>query len=445
MTQDAQEDLAAFWQELQLEEKTLVQFFSSKGCDTSFDLPESGLSLYILNSLPSNTVATMQNILGMPRTTLDDQAVDKLLEGIPFSGWVGKDGSLFTFTKYAQFDPGWTTSLFYYIAVKTGLIKKAEMPPHQPIDLSLWDKFTVIMNGDWGTGYWQDGAKDCPAKQVMASIQRHRADIAVHLGDEYYAGTNTTVAGAPGEEATHFSDLWDPRTQYSFALGSNHGMYDGENGLVHQTLASPTFAAQGGTSIFVIKTRYWNIVGLDSARDNPSTLFEVGYIGQNQITLLQQVGADGKKVMILTHHNALSLDGKERMPIWSQVVKALGRDPDYWVWGHKHIGTAYSSFSAAGNTKAFCFGHGAIPVGVASQLLQADGSFIPQVTYYAHTPLPDPDIAQEKRVMNGYALFDFNGDSVMVQMYNQLGQLEWNSGTAGNAAGKQINLEELGQ
>ncbi len=429
-----------FWAELGEREKDVLAMLNEPTSET----PEDGsLLLYFLNHYDAIMSERMKRNLGLPDSSIsvydferlmtsshggksDKKTDDEMLFDIPLEGMLDSGGNLYNLTRYAQLDPGWSTSLAYYLGYRVGHIKLAPVGEPVTVDFSDRDEMSILVVGDWGTGYWHDGGRPSPAQQVMLSMQKHPADITIHLGDEYYAGTRETVDGKPGEEAFNFTSIWNPGTPYSFALGSNHGMYDGENGLRYITLDSSKFASQKQATTFAILLKEWVIVGLDTARYDPSDLFLKGALNEEQGRFLQEMGQSGKKVMVVTHHNGLSLDGKtQNNPLWNQVREYLGRDPDYWIWAHIHQGAVYSDQSAAGTTAARCWGHGAIPVGRASVMYQSDGSLVPEVAYYSDTPYPDPDREQKLRILNGYGLLKFSGHSVTEQMYDQHGSLQW--------------------
>lgn len=427
-----------FWAELTEREQEVLAMLD----DPRSEAPEDGsLLLFFLNHHDDALAGRLRQSLDLPASGIDKHDFARLLPvtddvyvqnseqslfDIPIEGRLDSGGNLYNFTKYAQLDPGWSTSLAYYLGYRMGHITLAPVADPVTVDLSDRGDMSVLVVGDWGTGYWDDGGNPSPAQQVMVSMQNHPADLTIHLGDEYYAGTRRTIDGSPGEEAFNFTSIWNPGTEFSFALGSNHGMYDAENGLRYITLNSPKFNAQQQATTFGILLQDWVIVGLDTARYDTSDLFLKGALNEAQGEFLQKMGQLGKKVMVVTHHNGLTLDGsRQNNPLWGQVKQYLGREPDYWIWAHIHQGAAYSDKSAAGNTVARCWGHGAIPVGRASVMYQSDGSLVPEVDFYSDTPYPDPDREQELRILNGYGLLNFSGTTVTEQMYDQHGNLQW--------------------
>lgn len=429
-TEEQQAALGQFWAELKVREQDVYNIIAGHPEED----PEDGsLLLYFLNNYDPALAARMKQTACMPPSQISTEEFETLLPAgtietldVPIEGWLDSGGNLYNATKYSQLDPGWSTALAYYMGYKVGHIHLAPLGKPTVIDLSEEDDVDVLVVGDWGTGYWDDSGNPSPAQQIMFSMQQHPALITLHLGDEYYAGTQTTLTGKPGEEAFNFTNLWDPGTSYSFALGSNHGMYDAENGLRYITLNSPKFAPQKQTTTFAIVLKEWVIVALDTARYDTSDLFLKGAINEAQGEFLKEMGQLGKKLLLVTHHNGLSLDGKEQNnPLWSQINSALGRDPDYWIWAHVHQGVAYSKSSAAGNTVGRLLGHGGIPVGRASVLYQKDGSWVPEVEFYSDTPYENPDREQKLRISNGYGLLNFSGLTVTEQLFDQYGNLQW--------------------
>ncbi|NKF15342.1 metallophosphoesterase, partial [Rhizobium sp. BUS002] len=72
-----------------------------------------------------------------------------------------------------------------------------------------------------------------------------------------------------------------------------------------------------------------------------------------------------KKLMVLSHHQGFDITGHHKTALYQPVCDALGREPDYWYWGHLHNGIVYAP---QGGLHARCAGHGAIPYGTTSEL-----------------------------------------------------------------------------
>ncbi|HEX7295436.1 MAG TPA: hypothetical protein VF251_06770, partial [Pyrinomonadaceae bacterium] len=184
-------------------------------------------------------------------------------------------------------------------------------------------------------------------------------------------------------------------------------------------------------------------IGLDSAYYDKSDLFMNGALTDaNQINFIKGLNTANKKVIVLTHHNPTNIEGTgtaqgaTQLPLWNQVLSALGRPPDYWYWGHVHNAMVYSntSFAAQNGVNARCAGHGAIPFGVAWGLQNPDGTNKPSVEYYAHELLSsayeNTDLQQTNRVLNGFAMLTIGPDTIKEDFIDQTGAVRWSQTTA---------------
>ena len=160
---------------------------------------------------------------------------------------VGADGTLWGLGKYLQFDPGWAEALVHYFENRDHKAPFRTAP--RVIDIADTVRLGIV--GDWGTGFWRP---DTGAERVRDLMAADRADINIHLGDTYYAGSSA-------EEPSKLVAPWPAGAQASFTLNSNHEMYDGARAYFDVALAAPAFAAQGGTSYFALRNTHWLIVG----------------------------------------------------------------------------------------------------------------------------------------------------------------------------------------
>jgi Calcineurin-like phosphoesterase len=233
----------------------------------------------------------------------------------------------------------------------------------------------LVLFGDWGTGISQAAGK------VVAQARRYVDDAqgevhVIHLGDTYYSGT-------PCEAQRHILDLWPVTTDQAHRVGSwtlngNHDMYSGGHGYFETTLGDPRFARQraGGrpTSWFHLKgRRTWDVVGLDTAYDNPiaafhdERLFMFGRLGSLHGAQAGYVNdlstAPDRRLLLLSHHQVFSAydyDITRDNLLRHKLEPALARNHVHaWFWGHEHDCMAYESFR--GVTAAWVIGHGAVP------------------------------------------------------------------------------------
>lgn len=352
---------------------------------------------------------------------IDTANYNALVNQVVHGGLVAADGTIFGDGQYEQIDPRWLFSLAdYLIVVTTG--DMAPFSNKQVLPIALKDnqgQVKIALVGDWGTGSFIDGE----AINVMTQIMGLSPDYLIHLGDVYYAGTNADFLPVD-EEMNNFLNDWPNSSQLpagnSFMLNSNHEMYSGAKGYFNVGLADNRFSQQLGTSYFALQYAGWTILGLDSAYYSSSAMFMSGSLGTNgvQSGWIQGLRSNGQplspnKVIVMTHHNALSYDGlAEDTTYWNQITSALNGDPAAWYWGHAHDGVAYKSPTVTQRTTlARCVGHGAVPYGDAFGCASSS-----QVDYYSHTPAPNPP-----RVYNGFVLLTIAASGVITEEFYEQG------------------------
>jgi hypothetical protein len=78
---------------------------------------------------------------------------------------------------------GWTECLVAYLGYKV-LLQSPMYRPNQPSVIDLKDAKKLAIIGDWGTGLQQ-------AKLLFDQVAAMKPDILLHLGDVYFAGTQS--------------------------------------------------------------------------------------------------------------------------------------------------------------------------------------------------------------------------------------------------------------
>ncbi|MHA6287232.1 metallophosphoesterase family protein [Maricaulis sp. CAU 1757] len=332
-------------------------------------------------------------------------------------GVVAPDGTILGAAEYQDFDPGWLWAFFNYLI---NLVDESRIAPFSPPKggaphvgklQTTNDECRIALVGDWGTGKFDAGGYD-PATDVLAAIEQQKPDYIIHLGDVYYAGTET--APPPEEESKHFLSMWpDMPPGRSFTLNSNHEMYGGANGYFNvalgRTASEPTpFAHQNGFSYFALTMGDTAIVGLDAAYFDPSALYMEGGLGEltgpkadPQYDFLRRIAAAHSNLTLLTHQTAMTMDGTTLLPLWSDVTQVVdAKQIRLWYWGHIHMGIAYSDGSVLGQKgiRTGCAGHGAIPMGVPWGLQQSGQG----IGWFSHTKVGGT--AYPNRVKNGFAM-----------------------------------------
>ena len=426
ITKDIEKDvvnLKNFWQILQQSELALMELMANK-LQTNNANVEYGPALYILNNEFGDIVSIPLRALGMPPSKIptEDWAIWKK-EVKDGPGAVANDGTIFLETTYASLDPKWFEALVDYIffkAYKKGLATFKTSPINYTV--TNQNKLSIAIVGDWGTGNYDDSGFPSPSELVGKAISALKPDITIHLGDVYYAGKSA-------EETSKLLNNFPEGKLASFTLNSNHEMYDGANGYFDTALTSPIFVKQQGTSYFAIIFNDWVIIGLDTVFYDTSSLFMDGSLtDSNQLNFIKSLGIKpSQKVIIMSHHIGISCDGTTiNTNLFNQIHTALGRYPDYWYYGHLHNGIIYNDSSVTANYTCLsgahpqmrCIGHGAIPFGTAKSLQNADGTTIKGVSYFANSPMPNPQNIPllQLRVLNGFAIITLQAETISEQV-----------------------------
>lgn len=311
---------------------------------------------------------------------------------------VNMDGSLLGCRPWELLDPRWGECLLNWV-------KHLELRAPfgtDPASITLPDTFDLALVGDWGTGDTEDHSGAIRVAQAVGALD---PDFTIHLGDVYPAGT--------ARDEINNMAAWHHGRQGSFTLNSNHEMYDGGFGYFAELARN--FPLQRNTSYFSMQNDHWLIVGLDSAyHSEKADLYMDGNLDMGQLQWLQGLPKN-RKVIILSHHQGFDITGAEQTLLYGQVRAALGRDPDYWYWGHLHNAICYE---AKGGFHGRCIGHGAIPYGYA-RLLDAN----PLVSWVEREVAGDFDYPE--RVLNGFASLRFNGDQLTETLIGEDGSVRW--------------------
>jgi hypothetical protein len=400
----------AAWAKLTAAQQSALQPAISQANQQAVGVSQTGNAPAALAA--SHNLMLAQSALSNDR----DNVVNNLQAGVVLD--IGPDGVIWGTGKYQQLDPGWTEAFACFL--ETFLADGNHPFMAIPATVPIPDTMRIGMAGDWGTGNWGTSLNPAASTKVGAQMAALNLDLTIHLGDVYYAGT--------GDQEQHeLVMLWPKGSIGSFALNSNHEMYSGANPYF-QAIAGPPFGMQNGCSYFALENTNWVIVGLDSAYFaaalelyiNGSLAPSGAAAGGTQVMFLQSQVAKGKKVIVLTHHNGLAIDGRSATNLWAQVMSGFagGAGPALWYWGHEHAAAVYAPFGPT-NVPTRCCGHGALPWGQASSL--ANNS----VPWYEKRLANDPDVPQ--RVLNGFAVLSLNGPNIQETFYDENGGVAWQS------------------
>lgn len=349
-----------------------------------------------------------------------------------------KWGDIYGTGTYEQLDAGWAWTLKNtvmnhmpkWMGKGYGIAEFVHHDWKQPISLQADanDEVRIAIIGDWGAGKYHLSGLDNrsgPAFAVMDTLAKLETppDYIIHLGDTYYSGTGPNRSPA-GEETNNLVDALKQypelaRNGRCFTLNSNHEMYGGAYGYYQSALSDPLFGAQKGCSYFALEFGDWIIAGLDSAYFDPSSLYMEGGLGKSsedpQYPFLKEIKDRGKKVIVMSHHTGLSADGSEPTKyLWDDVTGVL--QPDYWYWGHTHLGMAYNDKSYAKTMKTRCIGHSSMPFAIPPGMEGCEN-----VEWYSGTPLvPEKMEAlyySSPRAKNGFAMLTLSGSGITEEAY----------------------------
>lgn len=251
--------------------------------------------------------------------------------------------------------------------------------------IQIPNKCSIALLGDWG-------ADNNHAQRIAQIVRDRSADIAIHLGDIYYAGNQY--------ECERFLANWPLKIAYgnSFALNGNHEMYS--RGIPYFNTILPAFGQEA--SYFTLRNDNWQLHGLDTAYvpfsidgqvqvdDKPgfwkSLMTRIGStlefqdhenFGRKSDARLQaqwdwvqsKLSNSGtRKNIFLSHNQPVSAylpEFKAGSFLYNEFWKLRETIPNgmhtvlAWFFGHEHKGTIYKD--SATEFKARLIGNGAIP------------------------------------------------------------------------------------
>jgi len=330
---------------------------------------------------------------------------------------VSPDGSILGTGKYEELDPGWLECFAEWL--EHVLFGRARFVTN-PVTVQMPDQVLIAVVGDWGTGDWRGAQNPSPSSRVRGEVAKLQPNITIHLGDVYYSGT--------AREEDHLLErLWPAGSHSSWALNSNHEMYSGGKPFL-KAIKRRNFWKQEGCSYFALENANWIVVGLDSAYfANELGLYKQGALfnkhgGTEQVEFLKSLIKKRKRIIVLTHHNGLSLTGEQRLLLWEQTMSVFDNDsaPDYWYWGHAHSGVVYRPYQKGpSSVLCRCCGHGALPGARASVL---DTESLP-IVWHEQESADDPDISV--RILNGFATILLTDNTIAETFYDETGRIAW--------------------
>jgi len=202
------------------------------------------------------------------------------------------------------------------------------------------DDAKIAMFSDWGTGLYGAPVISDTVRKLL------RCDVALHLGDTYYSGTDDEIKN-------RLVGDWPTRPgTVNRALNGNHEMYSGGNGYFE---ALTSFFKQP-SSCFAMQNTHWLILGLDTAyNDFDLDGAQVGWVKK------MVVAAGTRQVILCSHHQPFSTLDDQGPKIQAALSELLDRQRiTAWFWGHEHRLVVYEPHHKWG-VKGRCVGHGGFP------------------------------------------------------------------------------------
>jgi predicted phosphodiesterase len=340
-------------------------------------------------------------------------------------------GAIIGVHKYDQTDPRWILSALNMLVSDKVPFPQPSGPNDQEVPLPDQD-LTMAIAGDWGTGLYS-------SNQIASWMASHHPDLTLHIGDVYYSGT-------PEEIKKKFIGRFPTGKLGSYALNSNHEMYCGGHGYFGVTLKDPEFAHQKGKSFFSLHNKTWQIIALDTAYEShEAQLYQNGVLGQPQLdwftAQLQKAKAAGRKVVLFTHHNPISVNGgTQDTGMMNQIFGAAnkaGNMADYWFFGHEHAVAVFEPMQWQFKmVKPRVIGHGGIPYVPSKNGDKGNGVKVTwtETEHYA-VGKGDPTCG-----LNGFGMLTFPlaGGDIVENYYDDSNRLRYTCGVAAKIAiGKQ--------
>ncbi len=196
--------------------------------------------------------------------------------------------------------------------------------PRRSISLNK-EKLRLAVVGD--AGY-----RGLAQNNVIQDIrERHHSaplDFIIHLGDVYFAGSGQ-------EMLTNFLGPYMNIGPPVLTLLGNHDLYFGAEAYDEalKVLKQPG-------RYFVIENPHWRIACLDTALAAEKLLRNEGLLDPAQLSWLDELAADRKPLILMSHHFVVSGWCAISKGLEGQLRKRL-KNVLAWYWGHEHSCATY--------------------------------------------------------------------------------------------------------
>ncbi|MGH7932146.1 MAG: metallophosphoesterase family protein, partial [Candidatus Binataceae bacterium] len=268
------------------------------------------------------------------------------------------------------------------------------------IDNRLPANARVGIVGDWGTGRPE-------ALAVLKQLAGTHPDIAVHLGDIYYSGTEYEVD-------TYFYQEWKSALGdlaaggKTFALSGNHEMFCGGAPYYRliDRLGQPA-------SYFCLRNEHWQIIGIDTGlHDHDPLRGKPTYLEDSEAAWLRHKldNAGGRRTILLSHHQLFTskedIGGQAINQKLYQQLQSCLPEVDLWLWGHEHDLVIYKNYL---RVLGRCVGHGAFPVALDE---------LPSEPRFPNVPTEPVTLGNDGLIYShGYATIVLDGPSATIRYW----------------------------
>ncbi len=274
-------------------------------------------------------------------------------------------------------DPKWVTTINEYVKYFGPNGKKGEIPYIKPSAvgskvITIKSNARIGLIGDWGTGA-------APAKRVLAQMGEQNPDVAVHLGDIYYSGTEeecrvnfeAVVNGVLDRTAKDIA---------VYSLSGNHDMYCGGIGFyaMLKRLNKPPMTQPASFFCLRAEDNSWQLLAMDTGKHDFSPIAVTHaetFVDEEELAWHEaRIREFSGKTILLSHHqlfssfstigkaqqNGRSLAYNPRLKSAFERLQAAGKKIPAWFWGHEHNLCLYKPY--LGLEYGRCLGHSAIPI-----------------------------------------------------------------------------------
>jgi hypothetical protein len=269
----------------------------------------------------------------------------------------------------------------------------------------------LLLVGDWGTGTPRAQKIATQMRKVLqdgSGVEQH----VIHLGDVYYSGWQR-------EYEKRFLQYWPVSSSesdkfVSWALNGNHDMYTGGHAYFDFLLRERRFGKQEQSSFFSLYNDSWEILGVDTAYDDPDT--KGGMMDPQREWILSKLHGSKRKVLLLSHHQLFSVYDNTGTTIATALAEALSSNRiRSWFWGHEHRCMLYRPHQ--GLEYGRCVGHGGVPT---YQWHRKNADFPKPWGLYEYRDVIPKGF--ERWGKFGFVVLDLNKDVIRVRYINEDGE-----------------------